>query len=431
MEEKRKKKIIYSSLMGIIILLIIVGITYAWFSAKSEVDEHKITTAKTELIVEIDPSASNIKDINPTTWEDDIEINKANTDIVQIPINVINNSTIDVKYNLKLTTENLSLNNDVEIPGGSLSDIKYILYKLDDENKEVKRGDFTNPEEEQFIIKGKYINKEDTHHYILYVYIEESEEIQNSLQKLNFNIIINGDTKVPDNTYSQDGLLLYLDGINNTRTGHSDSTEIWEDLSENEKDGELKGFTYDDASGWIDNGLKFDGEDDGVLLGDKLKDLLKDDFTIEMVFNCDELNTRDILLGNYWEPYSVNFEINGNLFRLYWNSGIVDFTSWSPPLITDTNKLNISITLNKMVGTLNIYKNNKLIGTVTNENLTTYNYDYSPNVYLGKDNRNVGEKTELKGVINVVRIYNRKLSDDEIKNNYEKITICTGGFFRV
>ncbi len=421
MEENNKKKIIYSSLIVIIILLIISGITYAWFSARGETESQQITTAKVDLVVEVNPDATHIKDIKPTTWSEDIEENNNNTDIVQIPINVINNSTIDVKYNLKLATENLSLNDNVELPGGSLSDIKYVLYRLDGENRKAKKGNFENLSEEQFIMKVKHINKDETHHYVLYVYIEETDGIQNSLQGLNFNIIVNGDLKTPDNTYTQDGLLLHFDGIDNTRNGHSDTTEVWEDLSGNNKDGELKYFAFDETSGWLEDGLRFDGLDDGVSLGSKIKDLLKSDFTIEMVFNCDELDTRDILLGNYERDYygnNVNFEIYRNyLFRLYWNSGNPDYRG---SLMMDTNKFNININLNKTMGIVNIYKNDKLILTTTDERFTTYNFDYSY-VYLGRDNRPIDSETgvALKGVINSVRIYNRKLNDVEIKNNYE------------
>ena len=138
-----------------------------------------------------------------------------------------------------------------------------------------------------------------------------------------------------------------------------------------------------------------------------------------MVFNCDELNTRDILLGNYNGANNVNFEVySNNLFRLWWKGGTIDYRA-PISLITNKNKLNLSVTLNKKDGTVNVYRNTELIGTITNENFTTYDFDYSPNVYLGRDNRSSSSSDFLKGVINAVRIYNRQLSENEIKNNYE------------
>ena len=49
-------------------------------------------------------------------------------------------------------------------------------------------------------------------------------------------LILSGGSADPIDQYVQDGLILWLDGIKNTRAGHSDTTTVWEDLSGNERD---------------------------------------------------------------------------------------------------------------------------------------------------------------------------------------------------
>ena len=172
--------------------------------------------------------------------------------------------------------------------------------------------------------------------------------------------------------YIRDKLLLYLDGINNTRNGHNEDSTLWEDLSGNEKDVELRDFSYN--------------AENGVYLGDKIKDLLKDDFTIEMILNCGEDNSRDILIGNYGQPYGFNIErlalTNGynNNLRLYINN-YFDYHTKIVCSIQQT--MHICLTLDKENNTVNFFKNVEFEDTYTNSKLSTYNYDFSE-VWLRK-----------------------------------------------
>ena len=56
------------------------------------------------------------------------------------------------------------------------------------------------------------------------------------------------------NSYVEEGLIAYLDGINNTGNGHSNETPIWKDLSNNGNDATL----YNNPI-WSNNSLTFDG----------------------------------------------------------------------------------------------------------------------------------------------------------------------------
>lgn len=76
------------------------------------------------------------------------------------------------------------------------------------------------------------------------------------------------DDREEQEEYIKNGLILHLDGINNTGNGHSNTTTTWKDLSGRGNDATLIGF--DSTSGWKENYLKFDGKDDYVLSQKKL-----------------------------------------------------------------------------------------------------------------------------------------------------------------
>lgn len=62
--------------------------------------------------------------------------------------------------------------------------------------------------------------------------------------------------------YAKNGLVLMLDGENNTGIGHSKTATTWKDLSGNENNATLANFNNTSRSGWFSNGIAFDGKDD-------------------------------------------------------------------------------------------------------------------------------------------------------------------------
>ncbi|MFA5407775.1 MAG: prepilin-type N-terminal cleavage/methylation domain-containing protein, partial [Bacilli bacterium] len=84
--------------------------------------------------------------------------------------------------------------------------------------------------------------------------------------------------------YITRGLVLQYDGkYNTTLNSHngniSTNKGTWTDLTGNGNDGTLTNFDYTSASGWIENGLKFDGIDDIV----NLDVLALEGYTVEVV----------------------------------------------------------------------------------------------------------------------------------------------------
>lgn len=65
-------------------------------------------------------------------------------------------------------------------------------------------------------------------------------------------------TRKPE--YVENGIILHYDAIKNTSTGHNATTNIWEDISGNGKHAELNGYENTIDSGWLENGLICNGE---------------------------------------------------------------------------------------------------------------------------------------------------------------------------
>ena len=63
---------------------------------------------------------------------------------------------------------------------------------------------------------------------------------------------------IDNDNYIADGLILYVDAINNTGCGHSDTATVWRDLSDSGNDGTLINFSdSSDGRGWGNNYLDF------------------------------------------------------------------------------------------------------------------------------------------------------------------------------
>ena len=214
--------------------------------------------------------------------------------------------------------------------------------------------------------------------------------------------------------YVKNGLILHLDGINNTGNGHSNTSTIWKDLSGNNNNGTVTGAT------WGNTGLSFDGIDDWV----PIKELNYNQFTLEAVFE-----PKDVL--NYEYQYIIcNLEVGGygialntgnkNLFGISYNTNIVDYE-----LLLSQNDINLNVK-NTLTYTNDgkehkLYLNGNLINSKVDENRVLGFPNDNTIMALGTNpsgSTNVGLES-FNGTIYSARMYNRVLTEQEVKNNYE------------
>ena len=217
-----------------------------------------------------------------------------------------------------------------------------------------------------------------------------------------YTLIINGKTYT--HSYVQDGLVLWLDGISNTRDGHDENTTVWEDLSGNNNDATL--INYDNPE-WDINSLNFNGINQyAQILNQTNIPEGESPYTIEVVFKANEINNGGLL--------NLGVEGAGGLangFRLYRNVGFRHYY-WHSDL---DYRVQLNIDTIYTAVALNygserrIYLNSEfgIKGSAV------------PNVKLGSIVLGRCSEGFLNGNIYSIRVYNRGLSDEEIKKNFE------------
>lgn len=233
--------------------------------------------------------------------------------------------------------------------------------------------------------------------------------------------------------YAKNGLILYYDGINNTKNGHDANTTTWEDLSGNNNNGILYDFENNSESGWIKNGIVCNGKNNYIQT--KEVNLANNSsITVDLTFEENKhvkylagFNKHVILNGlsgandnNSWKKFSMHTWYNGSDEekildgRMYIGGNYAEggeANRFSPEEMKDYKtkegkKDNIIYTYDSSTMNAKLYINSILIAEKQ--------YTTKPNeieyFITGKENY----KT-----YNTIRIYNRALTQEEIKTNYE------------
>ena len=220
--------------------------------------------------------------------------------------------------------------------------------------------------------------------------------------------------------YVVNGLQLLYDGIDNTGTGHSSTTTVWKDLSGNNRDGTLKNM--DVSSSWKNDGLKFDGLDDFVLIAE----MNYDNITIETVCTkSSDVRYSEIISNVNSGGYEINEdETNRFIISVYVeeNSEYIKPSRGTQSQDIDINsKYSISGSYDGQIMKIRTsngsnrattYQETAVAGTIGKPTHNTY-------MVLGANP--TGQQVSgsfYNGEISSVRIYNRALSDEENAVNY-------------
>lgn len=208
--------------------------------------------------------------------------------------------------------------------------------------------------------------------------------------------------------YIKSGLLLYLDGIDNTRNGHDGESTIWEDLSGNRNDGTLANFNNTSTSGWASNCINFDSIDDMISVPESSTTNPVAQ-TIEVVLKCngDSSNSVDGRQIFFVKWYGYTMELNSDKTISYGrkNGYLVTKSSINYSRI-------YNITAENDGNKSKIYINN----TYNNEQ------DAVPVAYSDMNLITIGSYNKSRyfnGSIYAIRMYNRALTDEEIDHNYQ------------
>lgn len=153
----------------------------------------------------------------------------------------------------------------------------------------------------------------------------------------------------------------------------------------------------------------------GIYLENKVKDLFKDDNTIELTIKFGKLATLETIIGNYGGSNAIWYQKNASdQWRMCFNGGQRGVSTY---VINSTSEIyKISYVFDKANSLVKVYVNGEEEYSLTYDGFATYNYDWN-NVYIGR-NYSSDVIRPLKATIYAVRMYDKALTPEEIQQNY-------------
>ncbi|PKP54297.1 MAG: hypothetical protein CVT90_01995, partial [Candidatus Altiarchaeales archaeon HGW-Altiarchaeales-3] len=187
---------------------------------------------------------------------------------------------------------------------------------------------------------------------------------------------------------------------------------------------------------WVDGkygkALSFDGKDDYVEVPDDDGLDITDEITIEAWINpaiSPQERGAPILAKGYGaggEVYAVDTEFGNDLRFYIWNPLNVMYYKCVVGNWFNSDKVNkwwyVTATYDTSKGVVKIYENGNLIKTCTNFPTSTMKTnDHIVSIGSRESSKTSEYNLNFNGIIDEVKIYNRALTEDEIKANYNKI----------
>ena len=209
-------------------------------------------------------------------------------------------------------------------------------------------------------------------------------------------------------SYIKDGIVLYLDGIDNTRMGHNQETTVWEDLSGNEYDYTLSNVSIEKDS-MLFNGVSTSYAENIQNVKEIFGKNYNDVRTIEIVIKPIVYNRGVVLTSGNLSKKAFGL-LNSTILTCCGNT----ISDYKPTLTITTPELLHNYTLTFSENETTGYQDGKKLSTSSDRtNYWTINSNVS---HIGK--RDTGNDS-YNGKVMAIRVYNRILTDEEIQHNYE------------
>ncbi|UKI26901.1 MAG: Ig-like domain-containing protein [Bacilli bacterium] len=210
----------------------------------------------------------------------------------------------------------------------------------------------------------------------------------------------------------QNGLIRYYNGSNNLEYSHSSSTTAWKDLSGN-YDGEVKSST------WSTNSITLNGTNSHVRIG-QINNLTAVTVEVYLKANSYTADSTNQIISNY----------NGNGLVLQLNKGIPEFSIGSGKTVSSDETmgpdLNHTITGTYDGSTVKLYVDGILKKTLSSTAGISNPTDSTPMVIGCNPNTTGCDGNYANANIYAARIYNRALTETEIKQNMNADRVSTG-----
>lgn len=230
--------------------------------------------------------------------------------------------------------------------------------------------------------------------------------------------------------YTQNGLVLHYDGIQNTRSGpRNTSATKWQNLasSTGQYDGTLTGFA---SNAWADGkGLSFDGVNDFVNVGSF--GVTESGVTIEIVVKYSDIARTSTLVGNLdgggyalehqFDPY-LEWAYHANYANhtlSFYNTKVNAVQSLASSNETKSNHIySITSIIDLSEKKIHLYENGEEFQAMST-NLELKAPNNSTLLGIGaKMSGNSAVGQYLKGTVYSVRVYDRPLDTVEVLKNY-------------
>lgn len=210
----------------------------------------------------------------------------------------------------------------------------------------------------------------------------------------------------------QNGLIRYYNGSNNLEYSHSSSTTVWKDLSGN-YDGEVKSST------WSTDSITLNGTNSHVRIG-QINNLTAVTVEVYLKANSYTDDSTNQIISNY----------SGDGLVLQLNKGIPEFSIGSGKKVSSDetmgSDLNHTITGTYDGSTVKLYVDGVLKKTLSSTAGISNPSDSTPMVIGCNPNETGCDAYYTNANIYAVRVYNRALTESEIKQNMNADRISTG-----
>ena len=386
MKEKISVKTLY--LLGIITIGLIglgVGSTYAMFTASAEIDNP----------ISINANLNSEDDIIET-----IELELEPNDIRVAVINLNNTSNTTLNYASFYITKST----DIEVG---------VTHNFTD--TAVPTGSIENGTTKKVYIQIKN-NGNSTTNVTLGVLSNSGNIVKSESMTLINDTNI--DTTSPELLITgqdmavQNGLIRYYNGSNNLEYSHSSSTTVWNDLSGN-YDGEVKSST------WSTDSITLNGTNSHVRIG-QINNLTAVTVEVYLKANSYTDDSTNQIISNY----------SGDGLVLQLNKGIPEFSIGSGKKVSSDetmgSDLNHTITGTYDGSTVKLYVDGVLKKTLSSTAGISNPTDSTPMVIGCNPNETGCDAYYTNANIYAVRVYNRALTESEIKQNMNADRISTG-----
>lgn len=249
---------------------------------------------------------------------------------------------------------------------------------------------------------------------IEYIPLEESEPKLHTL-----NIRKNGNVFTPAGPIT-DGLICWLDG----RDGNNeDRTSVWVDRSGNGNHATLHNFSFDSTSGWVSGGLQTNGTNNYARVPNIAMN--KDEFSIIVEYKVTNAKTGEYCPINLIRKVD---ESNSNFFFMshartgHPNKICFDVKLHGIRAVNEEFDNHIVVTFSKSQNIYKIYMNGTLVYSSVIEETATNTT--SSDLYIGSS-RTLDRYAQC--LFKSARVYNRALTEAEIKHNYDYDNLTSGG----